>query len=237
MRTLFISDIHLGCIHANKKEVLKVLKKEKFDKLVLVGDIIDFWQLSKGSKWQNIDAKVLSEIIKISFSKPVIYCCGNHDDIMERINLKMKNVVICKEYEYNVGGKKYLVTHGDIFDYTYTWIEKLGDFGYYHILSIDAIIRKVLRVFKARNWSLAIALRQNLKSAITFLSKFESYLIKSCKARKYDGVICGHVHVPANRIVDGIHYLNCGDWFTHNSYIIEENGEFTSRWMEKCSTD
>jgi UDP-2,3-diacylglucosamine pyrophosphatase LpxH len=35
------------------------------------------------------------------------------------------------------------------------------------------------------------------------------------------GVVCGHIHVPAIREIDGIAYYNCGDWVEHCSALVE----------------
>jgi hypothetical protein len=34
-------------------------------------------------------------------------------------------------------------------------------------------------------------------------------------------VICGHIHVPAIREIDGIAYYNCGDWVEHCTALVE----------------
>ena len=41
------------------------------------------------------------------------------------------------------------------------------------------------------------------------------------KARNCDGVICGHIHTPADKIIDGVHYLNSGDWVESMTAIVE----------------
>lgn len=35
-----------------------------------------------------------------------------------------------------------------------------------------------------------------------------------------------YCHKPENKIIDGIHYLNCGDWIENNTYIVYDNNVF-----------
>jgi UDP-2,3-diacylglucosamine pyrophosphatase LpxH len=39
-------------------------------------------------------------------------------------------------------------------------------------------------------------------------------------------VICGHIHIPNDKMVDGIRYINTGDWVYSNSYVTFHNGEY-----------
>lgn len=226
MRTLFLSDIHLGCKYSKKERLLTFLKEEKFDRIFLVGDIIDFWQLDRGARWTSLDMKVLAKLLKLASKIPVIYCYGNHDESIKDIELEFENFKICKEHFYKVDDKVYIVTHGDIFDHTYNWIERLGDFGYYYVMYIDSWISSIMGFLKVKPWSLSGFLRKNAKAAAIFLSNYENFLIKYCQVKKCNGIICGHVHIPEDKMIGKFHYLNCGDWLTHCSGIIEEDGIF-----------
>jgi UDP-2,3-diacylglucosamine pyrophosphatase LpxH len=43
--------------------------------------------------------------------------------------------------------------------------------------------------------------------------------------KRCDGVICGHIHQPEDRMIDGKRYLNSGDWVENMSAIlIDEDG-------------
>lgn len=50
---------------------------------------------------------------------------------------------------------------------------------------------------RLRNLSLSQAIKQKVKTAVSFISDFEMELVKFARARKFDGVICGHIHHPA----------------------------------------
>jgi hypothetical protein len=53
------------------------------------------------------------------------------------------------------------------------------------------------------------------------MSDYESELCAVARAEQCHGVICGHIHQPANKIIDGIHYLNSGDWVETLSALVE----------------
>ena len=42
-------------------------------------------------------------------------------------------------------------------------------------------------------------------------------------ARKHqcEGIICGHIHVCADRMIGKVRYLNSGDWVESNTGIVE----------------
>lgn len=61
-----------------------------------------------------------------------------------------------------------------------------------------------------------------VKSAVSYISDFEKVLVEFARVRKCDGVICGHIHHPANTYYDGIHYLNSGDWVESLSALTED---------------
>ena len=40
-------------------------------------------------------------------------------------------------------------------------------------------------------------------------------------------MICGHIHTPADKQLDGVHYLNSGDWVESLTAIVEHyDGSF-----------
>jgi UDP-2,3-diacylglucosamine pyrophosphatase LpxH len=38
--------------------------------------------------------------------------------------------------------------------------------------------------------------------------------------------MCGHIHHPEDKMVNGVRYLNTGDWIENNSYIIYNKGKY-----------
>jgi UDP-2,3-diacylglucosamine pyrophosphatase LpxH len=70
--------------------------------------------------------------------------------------------------------------------------------------------------------SLAAGLRFKVNGPLKFIGDFEHALVAEARRRGVDGVVCGHIHHAAHRDVDGIKYLNCGDWTDHCTAIAED---------------
>jgi len=142
-RSVFISDTHLGSKHCQAEELLDFLKQIKTKKLYLVGDIVDGWRLQKKWYWPNSHNRVIKELIKLSKEIEVIYITGNHDEFLRTIDpinigeVKVVNNVI----HVGVDGKRYLVVHGDMFDYLMKtkfgrWVMHIGDFAYDRLIGL-----------------------------------------------------------------------------------------------------
>ena len=72
-------------------------------------------------------------------------------------------------------------------------------------------------------WSLAQYLKHRVKSAVSFISAFETAMLTEARRRKCDGVVCGHIHKPEMREVNGLLYLNDGDWVESLSALVEHH--------------
>jgi UDP-2,3-diacylglucosamine pyrophosphatase LpxH len=222
IQALFISDVHLGSKGSNATEVLEVLKMYQPEYLFLVGDIIDGWLLKRKFRWPQSHTNVIRKIM--SYSKngtKVIYIPGNHDEFMrDYLDLHFGNIEVHNEYIFN----KTYITHGDLYDgvVKLKWLGILGSVGYDMAISIDR---------RLKSWgykrSLSKYLKDKVKEAVKFMTSFENEIARQGFKHDCDTVICGHIHHPDDKIVDGMRYLNCGDWIENNSYIIYNNNEYT----------
>ena len=228
--TIVLSDIHLGTSHSKTVEVSNFLKSVNCRRLILNGDIIDGWALSKGGtrKWQAKHTDFFKVIMKMmeNFGTQVIYVRGNHDDFLDNLApLNFYNIQIVKDCIYESHGRRYYVTHGDIFDTVTTrmkWLAKLGDTGYTFLLWLN----KVYNARRMKQGKPYYSLSQSIKNKVVTLAR----------ARKCDGVICGHIHHPANTYYDDIHYLNSGDWVETLSALTEdEDGNWSVRYFDSMS--
>ncbi len=226
-KTIVISDVHLGTKASKAKELVRFLKVNTCDKLILNGDIIDGWRLKKNGKWKKKHTRFFKVLIKMidNFNTEVIYIRGNHDDFLDNIMpLAIGKLSIQKDYIHRSNGKNYYVIHGDIFDNITTnlkWLAKLGDVGYTFLLWLNKVynnrrVKKGLPYF-----SLSQEIKQRVKSAVSYISSFENELVNLAKAKKCQGVICGHIHHPDIINYDGIEYLNSGDWVESLSALVE----------------
>ncbi|MCB0429548.1 MAG: UDP-2,3-diacylglucosamine diphosphatase [Flavobacteriales bacterium] len=232
-KTIVISDLHLGIRSSKAKEVVKFLKNHACDKLILNGDIIDGWQLRKSGAWKQKHTRFFKLVMKIASDcdTEIIYLRGNHDDFLDEvIPFRFGSFTITKDHVHESFGKRYYVVHGDIFDTVTTrlkWVAKLGDVGYTFLLWLNRKYNNY-RVRKGLPYySLSQRIKLAVKSAVSFITDFETQLAEVAKAKKCEGIICGHIHHPANKHIGNIHYLNSGDWVESLTALVEtDKGEW-----------
>ncbi len=157
----------------------------------------------------------------------VYYLRGNHDDFLDQVlPLKVGNLSIQKDMMYESHGKKYYILHGDVFDSITTnlrWIAYLGDIGYTFLLWLNRQINSYRQKRGLPYYSLSQYVKGKVKSAVSYIDKYEEELAKMAKAKGCDGIICGHIHKAEARMIDGIHYLNSGDWVETMSALAEDH--------------
>ena len=229
VRSVFISDIHLGFKGCQADSLLHFLHSVETDYLFLVGDIVDFWALMKNPIWPQKHTNVVRSILgKAKHDTKVIYVPGNHDDSMrDYAGHKFGNVEIHRDYVHTtVDGRKLLVMHGDEFDLIVKnsrWLSNLGSYLYDRLLSLNHIVNGIRRLFNSSYWSLAAYLKHKVKNAVDYIGNFEDALAHFAEERGVDGVVCGHIHHAEIRDINGILYCNDGDWVESCTSLIEYN--------------
>jgi len=242
-KSIFISDVHLGTRFSKAKKLLNFLKHNESENLILVGDIIDGWAIKRKFVWPQTHSDVIQKVLKKARKGTnVHFITGNHDEFLRPfVPLILGNSLnISNELDYKaINGKKYYVTHGDFFDsitMTKKWLAILGDYGYDLLLYLNAILNFIRqKVGIKKYWSLSKYVKDSVKSSVSFISDFESVLSTHAKNKGYDGIICGHIHKAEIRDIDGVEYLNCGDWVENCTAIVETfDGEFKIiDWLEE----
>ena len=241
VRALFISDVHLGTRTAQAGALLDFLKHFDADVIYLVGDIIDFWRVRRGPHWPQSHNDVLQKILrKARKGTRVVFIPGNHDDgIRDVCGMDFGGIEVRRDAIHETAqGKKYLVLHGDEFDIIIRyarWLAFLGDRSYEVALALNTPLNWARRLFGLDYWSLSNFLKQRVKSAVNFIGEFEVALAAEARRRGADGLICGHIHHANSRDIDGIHYLNSGDWVESCTAIAEHHdGTFEIiRWLRE----
>lgn len=235
-RTIVLSDIHLGTKHAKVDEVTDYLASVDCDRLILNGDIIDGWHLKKSGikKWRPEHTRFFKVIMKMmeKHDTEIIYVQGNHDDFLETLApLSMGCLKIVKEYVLEgLDGNRYLVVHGDIFDRVCTqmkWLALLGDAGYTALLWFNSLYNRWRCYRHKPYYSISQAIKQKVKNAVSYISDFENVLANVARERQCQGIICGHIHHPDDRMIGQTRYLNSGDWVETLSALTED---FQGRW-------
>lgn len=239
--SVFISDIHLGSKKAKSKALNEWLKGNEMKELYLVGDIIDIWRFkqvfSMSYQKQTSHLEVVERILKHTRKGTIVhYIWGNHDEFMQKfsghrifgaIRLHERMDFVSKS------GKKFLVLHGHQFDFLTkypitSWTYKLGDRCYEILLSFNEVFNWVRRVMGMRYWSISKYIKIKVKRATQFVESFETVVCRYAKENGYDGVICGHLHEPKVKTINGIVYANTGCWTEKDncSFLYEdENGD------------
>jgi UDP-2,3-diacylglucosamine pyrophosphatase LpxH len=227
-RSVFLSDIHLGTRGCQAESLLAFLRRYEAEYLFLIGDIIDFWAMSRGIVWSESQNTVVQKILRRArHGERVIFVPGNHDEVLrEYVDTSFGGIELVERYVHCAAdGRRYLLIHGDEFDSVtryHRWVARLGDVGYDLLVRSNAWLSMIRRTFRVPGyWSLAGYAKNKVKKAVDFIFDFEDSVIHSVKQQGLDGVVCGHVHCAANKTINGITYLNCGDWVDSCTGIVE----------------
>jgi len=243
-RAIWISDIHLGTPGCKAEFLLDFLKWHEAKDLFLVGDIIDGWQLKKGWYWKQSHNDVVQKILrKARKGTRVTYVAGNHDEVLRQfLGLAFGDIKIVDETSHQLlDGRVLWITHGDLFDGVIQhakWLAYLGDTLYTLVLNLNHHLNRIRHRMGLSYWSLSQYLKHKVKNAVSFITSFEEALTSEARRRGYDGVVCGHIHKPEIREINGTLYCNDGDWVESLSALVETNtGELKIiHWPYRDST-
>ncbi len=198
VRSLFLSDLHLGHPDCQADALLQCLIQIEADTIYLVGDIIDSWRLSEVWPESHHDITVTMYHRASQTETNIIYIPGNHDAFMrgyvgdKLFHFQIEESVL----HHSADGKQYLVIHGDQVDHL-LWL------SFFWSTLWPKWARHIYHFFHTS---------KNIEHA----------LLKLAKRTAIDGVICGHTHVPKDYLThDGVRYLNCGSWIQQCSAVIE----------------
>ena len=229
VRSIFLSDIHLGTRACQAERLLSFLKQHESEYLFLVGDIVDFWAMGRrGVYWTSAMNTVVQKVLKRARAGvKVIFVPGNHDEALrDYVDSSFGNIRLYRNYEHmGADGRRYLVLHGDEFDVVtkyHRWLAVLGDHSYAFLVRVNVLISALRRRLGVNGyWSLAGYAKRKVKTAVNFICDFEESVARRVKESGLDGAICGHIHAAAIREVNGITYVNCGDWVDSCTAILE----------------
>ena len=228
LRTVFISDIHLGFRGCSADLLLDFLHHVEMDTLFLVGDIIDVWSMQKNMFWPQSHNDVLRTILgKAKRGTKVIFVPGNHDEVFREFDgAVFGNLEFHKEYIHEgADGRRMLVLHGDEFDSVVKcspWLAKLGSNIYDVLLAANPYINWVRRKLNLPLWSLSSYLKSKAKTAVQYIGSFEDAVAQAARNRGVDTVVCGHIHRAEMRDIGGILYCNDGDWVESCTSMVED---------------
>lgn len=236
VRTIVVSDVHLGAAESKAEFLISFLKTYSCDYLYLVGDIIDGWKIKSNSFiWKESYSELLHLIFEIANSGTTVkYIVGNHDEFLRPFlhpSLIIKNIEIVNHCRHcGINGKEFIVVHGDMFDGISTiapWLAYLGDKLYSAALIVNSYYNNMRHSAGLGYWSISKYMKHRVKGAVNFLFQFEQNITNHAKKFNVDGIICGHIHHLDLKTVNGVIYLNSGDWVESCSALVElETGEW-----------
>ncbi len=241
-RTIWISDLHLGTRAANATALLDFLSRHEAERYYLVGDIVDGWALRRSWYWPSSHNDVLRTLLQRADRSEVIYVPGNHDEAARQFQgLRLGGITIETDAVHTTAdGRRFLVLHGDEFDGVVRharWVSKLGGWAYEHLLTLSRYVNRVRWWMDLPYWSLAAATKKKSKRAVQYIADFEQAVATRAHERDVDGIVCGHIHVPALRRVRDIAYANAGDWVEHCTALVEtmDGSLSVRRWKDRSA--
>lgn len=240
IKVAVISDVHLGTYGCHAEELNQYLKSIDPEVLIINGDFIDIWQLSKfyfpDSHW-----RVLQRVIKMMMhGTRVYYLTGNHDEMLRKFSgFRLDNLHLEDKLVLSIDGKKHWFFHGDVFDVTMQhskWLAKIGGAGYDLLILINRAVNLVLHKLGKEKISLSKKVKDSVKAAVKHISNFEQTAADIAIENGYDYVICGHIHEPVvkefNDFAGNVTYLNSGDWIENLTML-----EYDTGWELKYFKD
>ncbi|MBU6436793.1 MAG: UDP-2,3-diacylglucosamine diphosphatase [Betaproteobacteria bacterium] len=228
VRTLWISDVHLGTADCKADALLHLLKTVRADRVYLVGDIVDGWQLRKRWYWPQAHNDVIQKLLrKARKGAHITFVAGNHDEFARQfVGLSFGGIDVVDEAVHTLAdGRRLWVTHGDHLDGVIQhakWLARLGDELYLFTLKLNNWLNRLRRHLDLPYWSLSLFLKQKVKNAVAYIDSFERALALEAAERGCDGVVCGHIHKAEIRSLGAVTYHNCGDWVESCTALVED---------------
>ncbi|MBK9760685.1 MAG: UDP-2,3-diacylglucosamine diphosphatase [Flavobacteriales bacterium] len=231
---LVLSDLHLGSFGCRAGELLTYLRSVSPEKVILNGDIIDIWAFNK-KYFPKEHMRVVKKLLKWSAKIPVYYITGNHDEALRRYSpAQLGNLHLVDKLVLEIDGRSHWFFHGDIFDATMKnakWLAKLGGFGYDLLMRLNHWVNLALTLFGRPRMSFSKRVKDSVKSAVNFISDFETTMVEIALNEGHQAVVCGHIHQPRISTIRSAHgtvdYLNSGDWIENLSALEYTNQRWT----------
>ena len=230
-QAIVVSDLHLGTKDSKAEEFIEFIEKHPTDLLILNGDIIDGWALNRGAKWKKQHTKVISKLLKLSNKTQIIWIRGNHDEFLQEfMGNHFGGIEIREDYVLDIRNtvESYYIFHGDVIDIfitKYKWLSKIGAVGYDFALWLNRWYNKYRVWRKLPYQSISQKIKSGVKAATNYVNDFEVTALSMATKKGCQGVMCGHIHQPEDRMINGKRYLNSGDWIENMTAIcVEDTG-------------
>lgn len=243
IKAVVISDVHLGSYSSNANELLLYLKSIQPEFLILNGDIIDGWAFKK-NYWPDVNYKIIQRIMKLmSQGTKVHYLTGNHDEFLRKFsNFKVGRFQLSDQLTLLLDGKRYWFFHGDVFDVTMKhskWLAKIGGKGYDYLIMLNRFVNFIMEKTGRGKISFSKRIKNNIKTAVSFISDFENTAATLAIKNNFDYVVCGHIHQPVIKNMSNENgnttYMNSGDWVENLSVLEYQNNQWNLVFYKNLS--
>jgi len=210
MKRVIISDTHIGSRFYKADQLLEFLKSIEYDQIILAGDIIDFIRIPVFTE------RCMEVLSSVDRSKDVIYVVGNHDEsLVGLVGKKIMGIKFVNKYEFNEGGRKFRVEHGDSYDEG--WLHKKL---FVKFISMMQSLLEIIFDFDFTTWWTKRYMQKHKLRTIINILRYNDDV---------DVFIMGHTHNPEALIwIDTDQqiktYINSGDWVTHQTYVDINDG-------------
>lgn len=250
VKVYFASDFHLGIPDyasslIREKKIVAWLEMVSIDasEIFLMGDIFDFWFEYKTVIPKGY-VRLLGKIAELTDRGiPIHLFRGNHDvwafDYLEKeagVHLHRKPVV--KEFD----GKKLFLAHGDGLgpgDGGYKFLKKVFEFKPNQFLFkwLHPDIGARMGLYFSKKSRLANLSKEGKKE--TKIEPQDEMLYEYAKRKiieypDLDYLIFGHRHIPMQlKVNEKTEMLILGDWISHFSYGVFEDGKMSIRYFKE----
>ena len=227
LRTVFLSDIHLGSRDCRVNLLLDFLRQTRCETLYLVGDVIDIESLRHTFFWPASHTEALRLILKKSQEGTrVVFIPGNHDDELRAIvGVKFGNIEIARDAIHTTrAGRRLLVLHGDEFDAIVRGKSLgvlLGGLACRSLLALNRFVHWLHDIVGRPYWSLAQHVKTRFPGTKRYVERYQRATLAAAREARVDGVVCGHIHRADLTEIDGLIYCNDGDWVESCTALVE----------------
>jgi UDP-2,3-diacylglucosamine pyrophosphatase LpxH len=232
LRTVWLSDIHLGSRACRIGLLLDFLKNVRCETLYLVGDIVDLQSMRRSFYWPDSHSEALRLIQqKSEQGTRVIYVPGNHDcDLRTFAGTRFGNIEVMRRTVHTTSrGLRLLVLHGDEFDSVLQCSAAailVGATAYRTLLALNRLVHWWHELRGRPYWSLAQHVKGRMSNALRYIRQFQDASLLAAQEAGVDGVICGHIHKADILERNGLLYCNDGDWVESCTALVEnQHGE------------
>jgi len=232
IRTLFLSDLHLGCRHAQFGPLLEFLRQHLPREVYLVGDIFDGWELKRRRGWPAECSQVLERFAAWArHGVRICYSPGNHDQFMRLpfipalLKATGSALQVADEFIHlTQSGRRLLILHGDRFDPIENraqWVSKVSARVHNLLLGTNRLVSRIRRRHGNSPHAWCGRIKRKVKHRLCVKAQIWERLESYARQRDCDGVLFGHIHSPTLALRDGFLRANTGDWVEHCTAIAE----------------